>query len=95
MIDDLPSEWAGTVHESLGRQRLHVLARSGRHAAQDKPVPSPGAVLGLTQQPRGGNVTGAEELREPLREAGFTGIVVRRLALDPPAVCVLGRMPVA
>jgi hypothetical protein len=30
-----------------------------------------------------------------LREAGFTGIVVRRLALDPPAVCVLGRMPVA
>jgi SAM-dependent methyltransferase len=94
-IDDLPPEWAGRFTKALGvnvfmfwPDPVAVLRKLSRFLA-------PGAMLALTQQPRGGNATGADELSEALREAGFTGIEARRLALKPPAVCVLAHAPAA
>lgn len=94
-IDDLPPEWAGRFTKAFGvnvfmfwPDPVAVLRKVSRFLA-------PGAVLALTQQPRGGNMTGARELSTAFREAGFTGIEERSLALKPPVTCVLGHAPMA
>jgi SAM-dependent methyltransferase len=90
-IDDLPDNWAGRFHKVFGvnvfmfwPEPVAVLRRLSTFLA-------PGGLVALTQQPRGGNETGAAELAEALRAAGFSDVQTRRLQLRPPAVCVLAR----
>ncbi|ATY15001.1 class I SAM-dependent methyltransferase [Amycolatopsis sp. AA4] len=55
-----------------------------------------GGRVALVSQPRLPGVTAAaatEELTEKLTEAGFTQLRIETLDLEPPVVCVLGRVP--
>jgi SAM-dependent methyltransferase len=59
----------------------------------------PGGRIALARQPRCPGATryttarAAEELRDLLAGAGFTGIRVGTLELDPPVACVLATRP--
>jgi hypothetical protein len=65
----------------------HLLRPAGRIALVSQPR-TPGATRETTNR-------AAHELRDLLAEAGFTGMRVEFLALDPPVACVLAVNPLA